>query len=1012
MSQNRARKTGISHKIVKTILTAALAVMIITVTLAYLAGGYIFHRKIGAEQAGAARWTAEAMGRLIDEEERGVPVLRKGPDEIGRILAETGEKWAGMLVRRLSGGESRVILAGADGTVRWHSGSDLPKRQDHDADELRKIEDLPEGWGMLSGLEGHKTTVVLGCAPIPSRVLREAGEKWWVFVENDLGHVFAPANNALRYVILFMLLPMAIIFVSLRYFLWKIVLRPITELQSASGKIAEGELNYSISLDTDDEIGDLAGSLRAMVVTMKEKQMAVLREKEYTDNIISSMIDTLIVVDSKGVIRLVNKATLDLLGYAEEELIGQRAETIFARDEKKEMEEKNIFSESGFERLRRERSVYNEEMVYRTKTGMDIPVTLCGSVMYESGTETTKLCDDTEEGDISGRRMIGVVSIARDMRQIRTLISDLRESKKEMEALSLKLEQKIDERVKYLMETQEASLNVLEDLQLTKEELEESNAELKAAKEAIEGFSRGLEEKVKERTLELSIIYEVSNAMSYALDYQQLMKLIMESLLKVTDYDICAALLFDRDSANITMKMVYPESADFVDTVKNNLIEDTARLAGMNIRKKRISFFLLPTRPGAGRPKEGKDFTRLRSNHNVPFIVRGETIGMLNVSSCRENAFSDEEVRIIYTIANQASNAIERLQAVITAEKSKMESMVESMAEGVIMTDARREIVVLNPQARRMLGFGAEEEVDSKALNEKLKGVALDGAIEECQREQQLVVRELVFPGRENQIMRSETTPVKGADDAIIGMVTILRDITHRKELEKRERLAQLGKLVADMAHEVNNPLMIISGRAQLSLMEELKDEQIRENLEIVVDQSLRAKNIILRLLKFSKPSKGEIELMDVNRDLEEVISIVEHQYSLVGIEIKRHYADGLPPIYADEKQIQEVMMNLLNNAYEAITGGGVVEVITGREGDFVRIDLKDTGCGITREVAEKMFDPFFTTKEKGTGLGLSMCYSIIKAHNGELKLDGAPGKGTTATILLPVKTEKPDIGE
>ncbi|MGB3111980.1 MAG: ATP-binding protein, partial [Candidatus Omnitrophota bacterium] len=110
-----------------------------------------------------------------------------------------------------------------------------------------------------------------------------------------------------------------------------------------------------------------------------------------------------------------------------------------------------------------------------------------------------------------------------------------------------------------------------------------------------------------------------------------------------------------------------------------------------------------------------------------------------------------------------------------------------------------------------------------------------------------------------------------------------------------------------------------------------------------------------------------------------------------------------LPPVLMDEKQIQEVFMNLLRNAFEAMPDGGDITVTTSREGNSVRTDIKDTGSGIPEEVMKKIFDPFFTTKEKGTGLGLSVCYGILKAHGGDLKYSSEPDEGTTATVLLPI---------
>jgi len=235
-------------------------------------------------------------------------------------------------------------------------------------------------------------------------------------------------------------------------------------------------------------------------------------------------------------------------------------------------------------------------------------------------------------------------------------------------------------------------------------------------------------------------------------------------------------------------------------------------------------------------------------------------------------------------------------------------------------------------------------------------------------------------------------------------------DITERKKVEKMQRLVQLGKLVANIAHEVNNPLMIISGRAQFSLMEEVESEEIKKNLQIIFEQTQRAKDIIQRSLRFSKPTKGELKQVDINRSIEEVTGIIEHQFKLGGVKIKRNYAQNLPFVSIDEKQIQEVFMNILTNAYDAISGEGIIEITISCEKDFLRIDFKDTGKGMSKEIIDKIFDPFFTTKEKGTGLGLSVCYGIIKAHNGELKFQSLPGQGTTATILLPIKETKHNV--
>ena len=219
------------------------------------------------------------------------------------------------------------------------------------------------------------------------------------------------------------------------------------------------------------------------------------------------------------------------------------------------------------------------------------------------------------------------------------------------------------------------------------------------------------------------------------------------------------------------------------------------------------------------------------------------------------------------------------------------------------------------------------------------------------------------------------------------------------------EKLASLGRLISEIAHEVNNPLMIISGNAQLSLMAGVTSDYEKSNLEIIVNECQRAKEVIRRVLRFAKPSKGEVKELDICQSIEAVVGILEKQYMLnSNIEIKRKFLESKIYIRVDEQQIQEVFMNLLNNAKEAMpSSGGVITVCTYWAGDFLGIDFVDNGCGMSEDVMSKIFEPFFTTKENGTGIGLAVSYGIIKAHNGEIRFKSEEGKGTVATVLLPL---------
>jgi PAS domain S-box-containing protein len=231
----------------------------------------------------------------------------------------------------------------------------------------------------------------------------------------------------------------------------------------------------------------------------------------------------------------------------------------------------------------------------------------------------------------------------------------------------------------------------------------------------------------------------------------------------------------------------------------------------------------------------------------------------------------------------------------------------------------------------------------------------------------------------------------------------VFRDISERKKVERSQRLAQLGKLAADVAHEVNNPVMVISGNAELALIEGGLSEKAKKIFNIILEQCEVARGIVKRLLMFSRPSKGTFKEANIADSIDLVVGLVESQFMRKQIEIIKKTAFSLPPVNADEKQLQEVFMNLLRNAADAMPNGGSITITAAMEEENIRIDFTDTGEGISETDIKLIFDPFFTTKEHGTGLGLSVCYGIIKAHGGDLRYSSKLGEGTTATVVLPV---------
>jgi signal transduction histidine kinase len=228
-------------------------------------------------------------------------------------------------------------------------------------------------------------------------------------------------------------------------------------------------------------------------------------------------------------------------------------------------------------------------------------------------------------------------------------------------------------------------------------------------------------------------------------------------------------------------------------------------------------------------------------------------------------------------------------------------------------------------------------------------------------------------------------------------------------QLIQSEKMAAFGQLGAGIAHEVKNPLAGILGYAQLSLRKLEEGNQIYNNLKVIEKETKRCKNIIDNLLKFARQEKVVHMPTDINGVVEDAAAIVDHQLGIHKVKLEKKLAEGLPTIIGNSNQIQQVLMNLMINAQQAMEGEpGVVTVetlIADRE--HVQIRVSDNGPGMPKEIQTKIFEPFFTTKiaGKGTGLGLSVSYGIIKDHGGDISVESEPGEGTLFIISLPIGT-------
>jgi two-component system NtrC family sensor kinase len=253
---------------------------------------------------------------------------------------------------------------------------------------------------------------------------------------------------------------------------------------------------------------------------------------------------------------------------------------------------------------------------------------------------------------------------------------------------------------------------------------------------------------------------------------------------------------------------------------------------------------------------------------------------------------------------------------------------------------------------------------------------------------------------------------IEALGKAFNGMIAAIRardQQLHRQTHEKlmrSDRLAMIGQLAAGVAHEINNPLGSILLFSRLVMQQTPQQGKIRENLDRIEKETKRCHTIVRGLLDFARERKPLVESLDINQVLDGTLKLFEGQFLFQNIQVVREYNPQLPVVEADQSQLQQVFMNIILNAADAMNGTGRLVLAT-RESDtagFVDIAISDTGSGIPPENLDRIFDPFFTTKGvgHGTGLGLSVSYGIVQNHGGDITASSTPGKGTTFTVSLP----------
>jgi len=446
-------------------------------------------------------------------------------------------------------------------------------------------------------------------------------------------------------------------------------------------------------------------------------------------------------------------------------------------------------------------------------------------------------------------------------------------------------------------------------------------------------------------------------------------------------------------------------------------------------------------------PQVRQTIASLDFTYYVPCTVRGRTIAYIGLSRTDKGDFlTSDDLEILVTLAGYVGIAIENTRLYQSLQrkveenerlKEFKENIIESINVGILAADLEDRIESWNSQMERLTGMRRQaalgrrlEELFPEDLARRFELVREESGIHHISKypwrqpatlDQGTgdtngkgpvhIMQSLPEDGTEagERLLNIAVAPLVARDGRHIGRLIIFDDITEREELERRvveaDKLSSVGVLAAGVAHEVNTPLAVISTYAQMLAKQLEGDEHKAALLDKIAKQTFRASEIVNSLLNFSRTGPRRFEQVDLSRVIRETLTLLEHQLTKAGIEVRLDLEEPLPEIRGNASQLQQVFMNLFLNARDAMQHGGLLQIRAWRTEHGVAVEVADTGEGIAPEHLHRICDPFFTTKaaRKGTGLGLSVTYGIVRDHGGLIEVDSKPAEGTRFRLEFPV---------
>jgi PAS domain S-box-containing protein len=547
------------------------------------------------------------------------------------------------------------------------------------------------------------------------------------------------------------------------------------------------------------------------------------------------------------------------------------------------------------------------------------------------------------------------------------------------------------------------------------------DAYLETSQESLQQSTTALEDQVtqqtstlEERARQLETLYLVSAASSRELDLDKVLASALPLIVDVVEAAGAEVFLLG-DDGGLAWAASHGLSDSFVEGSRTHRLQPGEGLLGRALAVQApVLVDDLRREPLFSRRE-----LALASGHEtlvcIPLRAQAKAVGTLQLYGSAEQHLSRNSLPLIQATAEQLAVAIANahLHQTVKASEAEYRGLVENIPKLILRLDLQGRCVFVNRALQTILGWPAEAVKDAPRLRDFLghKDDWPEAAMARVLSGETVEGLECRLRHHDGSWRWCQLTlyPWQRGDTRVFGIEAIAEDVTEQKqlaqEMARSERLALAGQLASGLAHEIGTPLNVIAGTAEFLLGEFPADDPRRADMEIISQESHRVADLVRRLLGLVRERSELPGAVEVHALLDHTLRLLDYRFRQEHITVIRRYAPDLPPVLGVRQELEQVLLNLLVNAWHAMSSGGTLTITTdGREGQAV-ITIADTGCGISEEHMSRLFEPFFTTKaaEQGTGLGLAVAHQLITSHGGHIDIASQVDVGTTVTITLPL---------